>query len=521
MNACPLVSACSFRNAYSKLDDARRTLTVADSLRVQAGVAYDDSLALAETVTAFDTWWHRTFYPAYYAKANYYYGRLLRNRGDQPAAMLAFLRAAHTDPGFPVRAARIGLPFRSVSAEEYAILGRVYSNIGSMCHLAENYDTSKKMLQLSAELFLLACDSVNYLYACYESAYESAELGMKEEAVRELRHIDSCCNDSSIIGLVYLAYAQAYFRAKQYDSALYYANLEQRFYPREHVGLLIKAQVFSHFAAKDSAVFYAKQIIADGKDWENKHKAYYILQHEDDGITKDSVNILAGNRTDVHNALDVRHQALAQAVQLLNQDIGGSKESDAYLRKALVWSALVFFTILLLLSALWVYIHKKVSTEKTQMQKYIARNTTELQAVVQEKEHMEEDVQVLQHKHELLKQQIRTTIENNCTYILRDEKNLKMASQAKKHTRFLTLMDKYFYGIATYLEKDYRLREQELMFCSLVLLNLSGPQIAKTLCYGENSIGTIKKRIIRKLELPDRANLRNELINIVLSKNLA
>ena len=64
MNACPLVCACSFRNAYSKLDDARRTLTVADSLRVQAGVAYDDSLALAETVTAFDTWWHRTFYPA-------------------------------------------------------------------------------------------------------------------------------------------------------------------------------------------------------------------------------------------------------------------------------------------------------------------------------------------------------------------------------------------------------------------------------------------------------------------------
>ena len=80
--------------ACSGLGEARHTLTAADSMRVNEGVAYangvpannvqrgvGDSLALAEAYTLLGHW--RLIYPDDYARACYYYGYMLRQHGDQ------------------------------------------------------------------------------------------------------------------------------------------------------------------------------------------------------------------------------------------------------------------------------------------------------------------------------------------------------------------------------------------------------------------------------------------------------
>ena len=209
--ACGSMGTCGgTRQASCGLGDVRQTLAVADSMRVNHGVAYDDSLALAEAVAMVDTWWHRTFHPADYAKANYYYGRLLRNRGDQPAAMLAFLRAAHTDPGYPARAARTGLPFRVVSSDEYALLGRVYSNIGSMCHLGDEFQLSYDMYAFSAASFQKANRSTNYYYALNDMAFEKASMKQHDETLQLIFIIEANCEEPSVLSLVNLTKAALY-----------------------------------------------------------------------------------------------------------------------------------------------------------------------------------------------------------------------------------------------------------------------------------------------------------------------
>ncbi|MBQ7647637.1 MAG: hypothetical protein IJS92_00980, partial [Paludibacteraceae bacterium] len=72
---------------------ARHTLAVADSLRVNEGRLYDDSLALAEAYTLLGHW--RLIYPDDYARACYYYGYLLRQHNNQVAAMQAFIAGSH------------------------------------------------------------------------------------------------------------------------------------------------------------------------------------------------------------------------------------------------------------------------------------------------------------------------------------------------------------------------------------------------------------------------------------------
>ncbi len=488
------------RQASCGWGDVRQTLAVADSMRVNHGVAYDDSLALAEAVAMVDTWWHRTFHPADYAKANYYYGRLLRNRGDQPAAMLAFLRAVHTDPDYPARAIRAGLPFRTVSSDEYSMLGRVYSNIGSMCHLAEKYDTSREMYLQSSQQFLLANDSLNYLYARYEAAYELAESARKDEAIDELEQIEADCNAPSVLGLVYLAKAQAYMQCKDYDSTLYYANQEQRYYPHENTGVLIKAQAFSLMGDKDSAIYYANLLINSNAGLETKQKAYYILQHDDvDNISKDSINILSADRTDVHNALDKRHQQLAQAVQLLNLDISYTPS-----RKQIVLLVISLMVIggVVLLCVIGIRRWSKWQHANIEKERVLAQ--TEVQKARQEQ-------QIIRAEHSAYYDQLRVEIENNCK-LLRKMQNIETELAWEQHQHVCEMADKHFHLLANKLRALDVLNEREIHLCILVMIGgFSDKQLANMLSYGTNSIRSIKLKTANKLGTTS-SNLREFLI---------
>ena len=157
-------------------DEARQTLDVADSLHVNEGRLYDDSLALAEAYTLLGHW--RLIYPDDYARACYYYGRMLRHRGDQVAAMRAFIAGSHA----PYIDRVVPLPWYS----NYHILGRIYSNMGTMCHSAGEYQLSYEMYNKSADFFLIADDSTGYYYTLNNEAFELATLHQYDEAFRKL-----------------------------------------------------------------------------------------------------------------------------------------------------------------------------------------------------------------------------------------------------------------------------------------------------------------------------------------------
>ena len=158
--------------ACQPVRDARQTIAVADSLRVNEGITCDDSLALANAYTTLGHW--RLIYPDDYARSCYYYGRMLRNRNDQVAAMQAFICGMHA----PYVQRFIPLPHFT----DYHILGRIYSNMGTMCHLVDEFELAYLMYENSSAQFCHAGDTTMYYYARNAMALQLAEQNKHIEA---------------------------------------------------------------------------------------------------------------------------------------------------------------------------------------------------------------------------------------------------------------------------------------------------------------------------------------------------
>ena len=167
------LSACS----PCGLREARCVVAQADSLRAE-GQQYEDSVSLAEAYNTLGCW--RWIYADDYAHACYYYGRLLRGKDQPIAAMQAFVCATQS------------------ATRDYAILGRIYSNMANMCRQAERHDVAYDVYTLSAVQFAKAGDTLAYAYALNNMAWEQAVQGKKAEAVALVDSAVAVCPRSEV-----------------------------------------------------------------------------------------------------------------------------------------------------------------------------------------------------------------------------------------------------------------------------------------------------------------------------------
>ena len=159
------------------LREAEDVVAQADSLRAAGqmyGIDAGDSATLAQAYETLGSLslFNFHFSPSY-AHACYHYGRLLREKDNPVEAMQCFINATHS------------------RTRDYHILGRVYSNMGSICHLANEFPLAYDMYEHSAEMFLQNGDSLLYYYDLNNMAFELAEQGKKEECLKILHDIDS------------------------------------------------------------------------------------------------------------------------------------------------------------------------------------------------------------------------------------------------------------------------------------------------------------------------------------------
>ena len=194
-----LLAAC----APHGLDEARCVVAEADSLW-QVGQTYDDSLRLAqayETLSSFNNPLLSTLHPKRstdYAHACYHYGRLLRRADDPVAAMQVFISGTHS------------------GTEDHHILGRIYSNIGSICHLAIEYQLSYDMYEITAQHYYLNHDTLLYYYSLNDMAIELAEQGKKDSCNIIVKQVlDLNYPDSTLNALCYFSKAEVYLQCKQ------------------------------------------------------------------------------------------------------------------------------------------------------------------------------------------------------------------------------------------------------------------------------------------------------------------
>ena len=190
-----------------------------------------------------------------YAHACYHYGKLLRAKENPVEAMQAFIAATHS------------------GTKDYHILGRIYSNMGDIAHLAGEYPLSYDMFEKSADMFLQNGDTLSYYYDLNNMAYELAEQGKKESAIYLVSQIEKSCTNKEILTKTLETRAEACLYAHQYDSILYYTNLLYSNNSREPNIFLLRAKAFTFLEQKDSAVYYAQHVLSLSNELFDKNSA--------------------------------------------------------------------------------------------------------------------------------------------------------------------------------------------------------------------------------------------------------
>ena len=444
-----LVCLCACSPAA--LHEAQYTVSQADSLW-NAGQTYNDSLALAQAYKTLGYW--RWFYPDNYVHACYHYGRLLRQKDDPATAMNTFVNATHTH------------------SHDYHILGRVYSNMGSICHLANEFSLSYDMYDRSADYFLKNGDSLNYYHGLNNMAFELAEQGKKEEAYVLLDSIVRNCTNQVVLIKVPESKAEACLNLKQYDSVIYYSYLLYSLGNYEPTPFLLRAKAYSMLGCRDSSVYYAQYVLSVSNELFDRNSALYILTHNDDSKDREDVRKISADRSDVQKQIEIRQGKMSQAVQLLEQDL--ARKPD------LTWLFAVIITLLIIGGIFY----RRSRTRKKQMHAQIE--------------------QIMEQQSDSIIQSIKQHIDCN---------DLENTLHWKNYTAMKADADLYMGGIVSKLESR-NLNETEIRFCLLTMLDLSLAQIADTIHYSYPSgIKTLKKRISVKLGTTPQ-NLRDFLFHM-------
>jgi len=496
--ACGSMGTCGgTRQASCGLGDVRQTLAVADSLRVNEGVAYDDSLALAEAYEVFGR--YRLVCPDDYARACYYYGRMLRNRGDYVSAMQAFISGTHA----PYVQRVVPLPWFS----NHAILGRIYSNMGSMCHQNSEFKLAYRMYEQSATCFLSVGDTTSYYYVLNAMALQKAEQQKHVETLILLHTIEQECSVEDVLTKCWETKAIMYEKANMYDSALYAAKVLNARGFFSSIGNVIEAQAFWHMQQYDSALHYAQLVMshpyATAKD---KFNMLYIQTYNDSTLDEDEVKKRAEERADIDKEiLDPLHEKLTQAATLLREDINKTPDRT--------WIAAVALILIIVLSV-YASTHRRRAARKHELQQQEKACEERMMQVAEEETHISEQLHHLNRKQNAHRERQIQEIEQQCT-MLCASKNLKRALHLSNYPAMKQMINHKFNRLVDRLETEYMLKEREIQFCILVLLNVPQKQIAELLVYSERSIKNTKANTAKKMKVTS-SNLRNRLIDIIL-----
>ena len=467
------LGSCSSRAIH----EAEAVVAQADSLW-QAGLMYGidagDSLTLAQAYKTLGDiplpFGEGLGLGSPYAHSCYHYGKLLRAKDHPAEAMQAFINATHS------------------RTRDYHILGRVYSNMGSICHLAGDFPLSYDMYEKSANCFLADNDSLSYYFLLNDMAFELAEQGKKDEAYMILDNIRVIHSDL-FVGTM-LTRAVACKMVQQYDSTIYYTSVvrEQGTYASEI--LLNRAQAYSLMGQKDSAVFYANMLLATHYDVYDQCNALYILTNDDSSQSINSIRKNAADRADSQKIIENKKSKLSQAVQLLQQDLARKPDWR--------WLYLLIAVALFVCSSL-VLIH-------------LWRKRKLHQQISEEIEIRQSHVNTLSLRQEEHRRQLLEGVETICANINESE-NWKKELCWNNYSQMCEMVNLRIYGFVTCLS-PFCLSEKEVRLCILILLKAGTEKMVDSIPYAKSGLGKFKLTTARKLGTTTR-EMRNFLLNLM------
>ena len=422
-----------------------------------------------------------------YAHACYHYGRLLRKKDDPVSAMQVFIHATHSH------------------TRDYHILGRIYSNMGELCHLAGDFPLSYDMYEKSGEMYLRNGDTLLYYYDINNMAFELADMADTTRCLSVLRQLEGV---SELNYNVWKTKAEMYLKAKKYNSALKCVEHIGGLGYHETGNMLIKAQAFDALKQKDSALIYANLVLEDTcTSFQNRFNALYIVSHNDSSLSAEDILTYTSQREDIrYYEYEPLMKKIAQSISLLKRDI----KKYYYLKRIAIPILLVIFLILVFI----IYnIHNNINKRSA----FLLEKKTTLQEFEQREKELDNKQDILEYNNKIFDEKklfLRKEIENRCK-LLHDEKDLKNKLHWKIYEEMRNEIDQYFYLFASKLQQVPSINERDVRLCVLVLIDLSHAQIAQLMFVEENSVGKLKERTAKKLN-SSRKNMRQNLLNVII-----
>jgi tetratricopeptide (TPR) repeat protein len=424
----------------------------------------------------------RLLYSTDYAHANYYYGRLLREHGDHPAAMEAFLRTVHS------------------RTRDHAIKGRAYCNMGIMAGLATEHELAYNVYKCSAEEFLTAQDTTAYYYALIDMAFELAENKQKDEAIALTNTIECECNNYDILTKIWETRADAYIQAEVYDSAVYCVKKLHARGNQEPTGYLYAAQAYYWLGQNDSALYYANKTMEISNYHGDKFNVLYILSHCDSTLTMDDILTLTSEREDIrYYEYEPMREAFIQAAQLLEQDL--NRKPD------LRWLIAIIATSIVIGIGIIVYVRKK----KRQHRLISQQIEDEQQNIIA----LKSQLHLLNEKQEHKQAELQASVEKLCALLLRSDNLHEIGWQdypamcEEVNARFNLLIAK--------LQMKGIVSERELRLCVLTLIGHGRARTAELLNYSPSGIGKLKDMTAKKMGSTGK-DLHDFLLKMVLDE---
>ena len=416
-----------------------------------------------------------------YAHACYHYGKLLRAKDHPAEAMQAFINATHS------------------RTRDYHILGRVYNNIGDMCHLAGEYRLSYEMFEKSADMYLQNGDTLLHYYSLNDMAFElvaqkdTSYICVLLDSIQTYNHSDVILKSQETKALMYL-------QSQHYQAAISLIDSMQVEGYYDLMGYLLKAQAYEHINQFDSAVSNASFILSHTTDSRYLISACYILSHVDKGISSDSILELTSIRADAQKDWGIRNGQYANAVQLLEKDLERKPDWQ--------WLYAVIATVLIIGAAIVVYVYRKHKKHDLLVQK-ISDLTLKSNAV-------QANHEKLVNRYESQHQRREEETLHRCA-LLRNSPQIAVELKWSDFDAACSIIDSHFYLLASKLRQKAVLNETEIRLCILVLIGLNRIQIANTMPYALNSIGKLKDQTAKKLGTTGK-NLRDFLIKMVVDE---
>ena len=472
------------------------------------------------------------------ARAYYYWGSIYRDRNEQAIATEKFL---------------IAIPFAQ-KAEDKALLGRIYNNVGYLYYLQQLYNKADSVFQQTEKIGICLNDTslqAEALSMQGKIKFDQNDYPQAEKKLLQAQTILGKSNQNEIQANIVRTLSQLYSRTQNKTKALQYAKQNislQKDTVHCYYAFFTLGEAYFQAGQYDSATYYINKSLASS-DYGIKTDAYMRLAD----ITRIQGKTAASLEMErlysaCRDSLEQSSQRtkILETEQQINAQVQHAQYEDT-LNKYILGITLSAIICITIIGSFLLYRHFKHRKHKqkqlereNELRKEYVRQKEQLgqqekeitalqdkiirQHISEEQKHaLEMELVALNEQHTVLVKKVRkysdvTQKIDNILTVCKKGKIPKDLLDGNDWARLLAETDPQ--GVINRISKIYGLSEIELHLCILLLLDYSVTDMGRIIQRKRMSVYRIDRSISKKMGRNYQAGELQKLLKNMLNDNI-